>query len=165
VRRFRDRAIRLLRPRPFCRTREQTMIEITRRQAIGTMGTAAAFATGLARPVFAETAAGSAGIDQALTEAVKTGRVPGVVALAANDKGTIYSGAFGVRSLGQSQAMTLDSVFWIASMTKAVTTTAAMQMVEQGKLKLDQPASPAGFGIGAGAGGVRCGGYAQAPSS
>jgi CubicO group peptidase (beta-lactamase class C family) len=63
------------------------------------------------------------------------------VALAANDKGTIYSGAFGVRSLGQSQAMTLDSVFWIASMTKAVTTAAAMQMVEQGKLKLDQPAS------------------------
>src|ERR1700721_1163162 len=57
------------------------------------------------------------------------------------DKGTIYSGAFGVRSLGQSQAMTLDSVFWIASMTKAVTTAAAMQMVEQGKLKLDQPAS------------------------
>ena len=37
--------------------------------------------------------------------------------------------------------MTVDSVFWIASMTKAVTTTAAMQMVEQGKLKLDQPAS------------------------
>ena len=105
------------------------------------MGTAAAFATGLGRSVFAETATGSAGIDQALTEAVKSGRAPGVVALAANDKGTIYSGAFGVRSLGQSQAMTLDSVFWIASMTKAVTTTAAMQMVEQGKLKLDQPAS------------------------
>ena len=51
------------------------MIEITRRQAIGTMGTAAAFATGLGRPVFAETASGSAGIDQALTEAVKSGRV------------------------------------------------------------------------------------------
>jgi CubicO group peptidase (beta-lactamase class C family) len=63
------------------------------------------------------------------------------VALAANDKGTIYSGAFGLRSLGQPQAMTVDSVFWIASMTKAVTTAAAMQMVEQGKLKLDQPAS------------------------
>src|SRR5471030_412893 len=117
------------------------MIEITRRQAIGTIGTAAAFATGLGRPLFAESAAVSAGIHQALTEAVKSGRVPGVVALAANDKGTIYSGAFGVRSLGQSQAITLDSVFWIASMTKAVTTTAAMQMVEQGKLKLDQPAS------------------------
>jgi methyl acetate hydrolase len=117
------------------------MTEITRRQAIGTMGTAAAFAAGLTRPVFAETSAGAAGIDQALAEAAKSGRAAGVVALAANDKGTIYSGAFGVRSLGQSQAMTVDSVFWIASMTKAVTTTAAMQMVEQGKLKLDQPAS------------------------
>jgi methyl acetate hydrolase len=117
------------------------MIRITRRQAIETMGAAAAFAAGLARPVFAETAAGTAGIDQALTAAVKSGRVPGVVALAANDRGTIYSGAFGVRSLAQSQPMTLDSVFWIASMTKAVTTVAAMQMVEQGKLKLDQPAS------------------------
>ena len=110
------------------------MIGITRRQAIGTMGAAAAFGTGLGRPVFAETATGAASIDQALTEAVKSGRVPGVVALAANDKGTIYSGAFGVRSLGQPQAMTVDSVFWIASMTKAVTTAAAMQMVEQGKL-------------------------------
>jgi len=105
------------------------------------MGAAAAFATGLGRQVFAENAAGAAGIDQALTEAVKSGRVPGVVALAANDKGTIYSGAFGLRSLGQPQPMTVDSVFWIASMTKAVTTAAAMQMVEQGKLKLDQPAS------------------------
>jgi len=117
------------------------MRRITRRQAIGAMGAAATFATGLGRPVFAETATGAAGIDQALTEAAKSGRVPGVVALAANDKGTIYSGAFGVRSLAQSQAMTVDSVFWIASMTKAVTTAAAMQMVEQGKLKLDQPAS------------------------
>jgi methyl acetate hydrolase len=117
------------------------MIGITRRQAIGTMGAAAAFAAGLARPVFAETAAGAAGIDKALAEAVKSGRIPGVVALAANDKGPIYSGAFGRRSLARSQAMTVDSVFWIASMTKAVTTAAAMQMVEQGKLKLDQPAS------------------------
>jgi methyl acetate hydrolase len=117
------------------------MTGITRRQAIETMGAATAFAAGLARPVFAETAVGAAGIDQALAEAVKSGRVPGVVALAANDKGTIYSGAFGVRNLAQPQPMTVDSVFWIASMTKAVTTTAAMQMVEQGKLKLDAPAS------------------------
>jgi len=117
------------------------MTGLTRRQAIGTMGAGAAFAAGLGRRVFAEAAAGAAGIDHALTEAVKSGSVPGVVALAANDKGTIYSGAFGVRSLAQSQPMTIDSVFWIASMTKAVTTAAAMQMVEQGKLKLDQRAS------------------------
>jgi len=120
----------------------ETMIWITRRQAIGSMGAAAAFAAGLGRSVLAETAANKASIDEALAEAVKSGRVPGVVALATNDKGPIYTGAFGVRSLAQSQQpMTVDSVFWIASMTKAVTTTAAMQMVEQGKLKLDQPAS------------------------
>jgi methyl acetate hydrolase len=117
------------------------MTRLTRRQAIGTMGAAAALAAGLKRPAFAQPAAGAAGIDKALAEAVNSGRVPGVVALAANDKGTIYSGAFGKRSLAQSQPMTVDSVFWIASMTKAVTTAAAMQMVEQGKLKLDQPAS------------------------
>ena len=35
--------------------------------------------------------------------------------------------------------MTLDSVFWIASMTKAITAAAAMQLVEQGKLALDEP--------------------------
>jgi methyl acetate hydrolase len=35
--------------------------------------------------------------------------------------------------------MTTDSVFWIASMTKAITTVAAMQLVEQGKLALDAP--------------------------
>src|ERR1700742_2754746 len=69
ARRYRVGAIRLLRPRPFRRMREQTMIMITRRQAIGTMGTAAAFASGLARPVFADTTAGSAGIDRALAEA------------------------------------------------------------------------------------------------
>ena len=36
--------------------------------------------------------------------------------------------------------MTLDTVFWIASMTKAITAVAAMQLVEQGKLELDRPA-------------------------
>jgi CubicO group peptidase (beta-lactamase class C family) len=104
------------------------------------MAAGAALAVGFAPHTIAGTAA-SADIDQALTEAVKSGRIPGIVALAADEKGPIYSGAFGVRSLAQSQPMTIDSVFWIASMTKAVTTTAAMQMVEAGKLKLDQPAS------------------------
>ena len=77
------------------------MTEITRRQAIATMGTAAAFAVGFARPVFADATATKASIDAALAAAVKAGRVPGVVALAASDKGTIYSGAFGVRSIGR----------------------------------------------------------------
>jgi len=81
-----------------------------------------------------------AAIDQVLQQAVDAGEVPGVVAMAADDKGVIYQGAFGRRSLAGDAPMTLDTVFRIASMTKAITATAAMQMVEQGKLALDQPA-------------------------
>ena len=51
----------------------------------------------------------------------------------------IYQGAFGKRDLSKDDAMTADSVFWIASMTKAITTAGAMQLVEQGKLSLDEP--------------------------
>jgi len=78
-------------------------------------------------------------MDQALERAVDAGDVPGVVALAADDGGVVYEGAFGKREIGRDQEMTLDTVFWIASMTKAVTSVAAMQLVEQGKLELDQP--------------------------
>ena len=78
-------------------------------------------------------------VDHALRHAVEAGDVPGVVALAATDKEVIYGGAFGRRDRTKDAAMTVDTVFWIASMTKAVTATAAMQLVEQGKLQLDQP--------------------------
>lgn len=78
-------------------------------------------------------------IDAVLRRAVEAKEVPGVVAIAANDKGVIYEGAFGTRSLAQGAAMTPDTIFRIASMTKAVTAVAAMQLVEQGKLQLDQP--------------------------
>jgi methyl acetate hydrolase len=80
-----------------------------------------------------------AGIDQALRHAVETKEVPGVVAMAASEKGIVYQGAFGTRSAAGGAAMTIDSVFRIASMTKAVTSVAAMQLVEQGKLKLEDP--------------------------
>ena len=78
-------------------------------------------------------------IDQVLRQAADAKEVPGVVAAAVNDKGAIYEGAFGKRDLGKGDAMTVDSVFWIASMTKAITATAAMQLVERGKLTLDDP--------------------------
>jgi methyl acetate hydrolase len=78
-------------------------------------------------------------IDQALRGAAEAKLVPGVVAVAADDKGIIYEGAFGKRNLEAGAEMTRDSVFWIASMTKAVTSIAGMQMVEQGKLTLDDP--------------------------
>jgi CubicO group peptidase (beta-lactamase class C family) len=84
-------------------------------------------------------AAQSRQIDAVLRHATETKEVPGVVAMAANDKGVIYEGAFGTRDLAQGPAMTLDTIFRLASMTKAVTSVAAMQLVEQGKLQLDQP--------------------------
>lgn len=78
-------------------------------------------------------------IDRVLREAVETGEVPGVVALAASDRGILYQGAFGRRDIADGPAMTIDTVFRIASMTKAVTSVAAMQLVEHGALSLDAP--------------------------
>ena len=80
-------------------------------------------------------------VDEVLRQAAETKEVPGVVAVAANSDGVIYEGAFGKRDLANGTYMTADSVFWIASMTKALTATAAMQLVEQGKLQLDEPIS------------------------
>jgi methyl acetate hydrolase len=79
-------------------------------------------------------------INAVLEDAVASGQVPGVTAAAANADGVIVEAAFGRRSLAGAAPMTNDTVFRIASMTKAVTGAAAMQMVEQGKLNLDQPA-------------------------
>ncbi len=79
-------------------------------------------------------------IDAVLSEAANSGRVAGVVALAAGRNGPVYQGAFGSRSVAGGTPMTTDTVFWIASMTKAITGVAAMQCVERGTLALDQPA-------------------------
>ncbi|MBR1205252.1 MULTISPECIES: serine hydrolase [unclassified Bradyrhizobium] len=78
-------------------------------------------------------------IDQVLRQKSEAKEIPGVVAIAATGKDVIYEGAFGKRDLSKSDPMTADSVFWIASMTKAVTSAGAMQLVEQGKLSLDEP--------------------------
>jgi CubicO group peptidase (beta-lactamase class C family) len=79
--------------------------------------------------------------DMLLGNAVAAGKVPGVVAMVTNREGTIYEGGFGERVLGQGSAMTPDTVVWIASMTKALTSVAAVQQVERGRLDLDAPAS------------------------
>jgi methyl acetate hydrolase len=79
-------------------------------------------------------------VDSVLATAVSGGKIAGLVAAAADAHGTFYEAAFGHRAISQPQRMTTDTVFRIASMTKAITGAAAMQMVEQGKLALDQPA-------------------------
>jgi CubicO group peptidase (beta-lactamase class C family) len=80
-------------------------------------------------------------IDAVLQKAVDAGDIVGVVAMAATSDGVVYQGAFGKRDRTAGVDMTLDSIFRIASMTKAVTSVAAMQLVEEGAIQLDEPVS------------------------
>jgi len=75
-----------------------------------------------------------------LQAAVARGDVPGVVVMAATRDRVIYQGAFGKADAAAGRQMTMDAIFQIASMTKPVTSAAAMQLVEQHKLSLDDPA-------------------------
>ncbi len=79
-------------------------------------------------------------IDAAMRRAVARGDVAGVVAMGATAQGEVYSGAFGHADLRTGAPMREDAVFWLLSMTKTITATACMQLVEQGKLRLDQEA-------------------------
>jgi methyl acetate hydrolase len=79
-------------------------------------------------------------LDNALTAAVTRKDVPGVVAMAANRDGIVYQGAFGMAEVAHARPMTVDAIFRIASMTKAVTSVAAMQLIEQGRVGLEDPA-------------------------
>lgn len=79
-------------------------------------------------------------LDRILADAVAAGRMPNAVASVGDRQGVRYEGAQGPRALDNPTPMTPDTVLWLASMTKAITTTAAMQLVEQGRLALDSPA-------------------------
>lgn len=78
-------------------------------------------------------------VDALMRDGVEGGAVAGVAGLGATADGIIYEGAFGDAAFGAP--MSLDTVFWILSMTKAVTATACMQLIEQGRLGVDQAAS------------------------
>ena len=80
-------------------------------------------------------------IDEALRHAVAEKKVPGVVAMVAVADHVIYQGASGKRDTTKNIPMTVDSIFHIASMTKPVTSVGVMRLVEQGRVKLDEPAA------------------------
>src|ERR1700748_3039322 len=82
----------------------------------------------------------SANLDASLRAAIERKDVPGVVALVVDRDRVLYQGAFGVADVATGRPLTADALFRIASMTKAVTSVALMQLVEQGKLSLDDPA-------------------------
>src|SRR5262252_183233 len=91
----------------------------------------------------------AANIDAVLGAATRAEQVPGVVAQAASDDDILYEGVFGLRRLPDGPAMTRDTVFRIASMVKLITSVAALQLVERGKLSLDAPVPDIDPAIGA----------------
>jgi methyl acetate hydrolase len=80
-------------------------------------------------------------IGAALQAKVGAKEIPGVVAMAANEASVVYQGAFGMRNMAAATPMSSDTIFRIASMVKLLTSVAALQLVERGKLKLDEPAA------------------------
>jgi methyl acetate hydrolase len=111
----------------------------TNRKSLGvvvTMGIVFAAAVGTAH---AQNSPASASIDASLRGAVERKEVPGVVALVTDRQRVLYQGAFGVADVASGRALTSDALFRIASMTKAVTSAAAMQLIEQGRFGLDDP--------------------------
>jgi methyl acetate hydrolase len=78
-------------------------------------------------------------IETRLQQAVADKTVAGVVAIAVDRKHVLYRGAFGVADVTTSRPLEPHALFRIASMTKAITSTAAMQLVDAGKFGLDDP--------------------------
>lgn len=84
--------------------------------------------------------ANAAALQAILQDGVSAGHAPGMTAALAGPDGVLQAAA-GARGADNPAAMTADTVFWIASLTKAVTSVAAMQLVEQGRVGLDEPVS------------------------
>src|SRR5215470_2061317 len=112
---------------------------LTRRDALLRSAALASASLIPAVPSFAEKGGGS--IDKVLQSAATAHQIPGIVAMAANADSILYDGAIGSRGATSEARMTTDTIFRIASMVKLLTSVAAMQLVERGRLKLDEPAS------------------------
>lgn len=83
--------------------------------------------------------AAATGIGDTLREGLERRRIPAAAAMVATLHKTVYEGGFGYRDSASGLVVKTNSIFRIASMTKAITTAAAMQLVEQGKLQLSRP--------------------------
>ena len=96
--------------------------------------------TALAGTASAQNSPESAALDNRLRAAVERKDVPGVVALVTDRERVLYKSAFGVADVATGRPLAQDALFRIASMTKPVTSVALMQLVEQGKIGLEDPA-------------------------
>jgi CubicO group peptidase (beta-lactamase class C family) len=106
---------------------------LTRRELAGLMiGAAASSSAASAAPA-------TSAVDATLRRALDESGIPGVVAFATDRNRTLYHGAFGVADITTNRPMAEDAMFRIASMTKPITSLAAMQLIEQGRFTLDDP--------------------------
>ncbi len=92
-----------------------------------------------AATLFAQPFAGSQALDAAINLAIEQGRLPGAVLVVGHDGQIVYRKAYGKRALIPTpEAMTADTIFDIASLTKVVATTSSlMKLFEQGKFRLN----------------------------
>ena len=119
------------------------------RQVVIAMLTAVVSASAFAQQLKPESDPGKLGFDadrlermtQAFQGYVDSGQLPGAVVLIARKDKVAYFRAFGFRDREQKSAMTTDSIFRIASMTKPIVSAGAMMLVEEGKLDIAAPVS------------------------
>src|SRR5216684_2138224 len=111
---------------------------------------AVAAATGWLLPVPAESAAPIAGsfsregldrVSDYIRNEIATGKIPGAILLIQQHGKPVYSENFGVRDVATKLPMSADTIFRLYSMSKPITSVAAMMLVEDGKLKRDDPVS------------------------
>jgi CubicO group peptidase (beta-lactamase class C family) len=80
-------------------------------------------------------------IENGFQELISKEQIPGAVALVVRNGKVVYEKAFGISDPKTNRAYKIDDIFRIASMSKAITSTAAMILYEQGKFNLDDPIS------------------------
>jgi CubicO group peptidase (beta-lactamase class C family) len=80
-------------------------------------------------------------LTQAMQRLVDNGELAGMVVLVARQGKLVYQKSFGMQDRAKAVPMGIDSIFRVYSMTKPVATVAAMILVEEGKLSLDEPVS------------------------
>jgi len=86
-------------------------------------------------------AAGLARIDSYIKNEIDQNKIPGAIMMIQRKGKTAYFKSFGVRDPGTKEPMSPETIFRIYSMSKPITTVAAMMLVEEGKLQLDDPLS------------------------
>jgi len=80
-------------------------------------------------------------IDDFINGEIAAGRIPGAIVLIQRHGEPVYFKCFGMRDVEKGTPMTPDTIFPIHSVTKTITSVAAMMLVQRGKIALDDPVS------------------------